>query len=134
MLRFASSLLILGACLSGSAHAESLDALVKREEGIAFGVCALTPKPALHSEVHAVIPARFDTPGIWVTRTMLLVGVDEAKTVQGTLELKLVDDVPPREVVSVVCKANRLAIRLRGKTLSYTFDGKALRKAGGRTK
>ncbi len=77
-----------------------------REEGVAFGACALTPKPALAGTVHAVIPARFDKPGIWVTRTILLAGLDDAKNVQGVLELKIADDVPPREVISVICKGD----------------------------
>src|ERR1044071_7198789 len=83
------------------ARAETLDEFVKREEGVAFGACALTPKPALPGEVHVVIPARFETPGIWVTRTILLVGVDAAKSVAGTLELNVKDDIPPRQVIRV---------------------------------
>lgn len=117
---------------AGMARAETLDALVKREEGVEFGPCTLTPKPALAGDVHLVIPARFATPGIWVTRTILLVGIDGAKTVQGTLELMAAHDIPPRQVISVTCKGGRIAVRLKGKTLTYAFDGKALRKAGGR--
>ena len=127
--------LVVLLCLAVTgARAETLDALVKREEGIAFGTCALTPKPALPGEVHVVIPARFATPGVWVTRTILLVGVDSGKTVEGILDLKVADDVPPRKVISVTCKGNRLTIRHTGKTLTYTFDGKALRKVSGRGK
>ena len=64
----------------------------------------------------------------------LLVGIDSGKTVEGVIDLTVADDLPPREVISVTCKGNRLTIRLRGKTLHYTFDGKALRKASGRGK
>jgi hypothetical protein len=102
-----------------TAHAETL---------ADFGVCALTPQPKLAGEtVHAVIPARFATPGIWVTRTLLLVGVDAQKTVQDVLELKLTDDVPPREA-GVTCGKDRLTIRTAKKKLIYTWTGSALRK------
>jgi hypothetical protein len=112
-----------------AARAETLAELVKKEEGVDFGPCVLGPKPKLAGEaVHAVIPARFDTPGIWVTRTLLLVGVDAQKNVQGTLELKLSDDVPPRQVVSVTCAKDRLTIKLPRKSLPYAWTGTALRK------
>jgi hypothetical protein len=121
------ALAAVGASLS-VAHAETLADLVKKEEGVDLGICALTPKPKLAGEaVHAVIPARFATPGIWVTRTLLLVGVDAQKIVQGTLELKLTDDVPPREA-GVTCRKDRLSIKMRGKTLTYRWNGTALRK------
>jgi hypothetical protein len=121
------ALAAVGASLS-VAHAETLADLVKTEEGVDLGVCLLTPKPKLAGEaVHAVIPARFATPGIWVTRTLLLVGVDAQKNVQGKLELKLADDVPPREA-SITCRKDRLIIRMRGKTLTHRWTGSALRK------
>jgi hypothetical protein len=121
------ALAAVGASLS-VAHAETLADLVKKEEGVDLGICALTPKPKLAGEaVHAVIPARFATPGIWVTRTLLLVGVDAQKIVQGTLELKLTDDVPPREA-GVTCRKDRLSIKMRRKTLTYRWNGTALRK------
>ena len=111
------------------AHGESLADLVKKEEGVDLGICALTPKPKLAGEaVHAVIPARFATPGVWVTRMLLLVGVDAQHTVQGVLELTLADDVPPREA-GIACAKDRLTIRLRGKTLRYRWTGSALRKS-----
>ncbi len=111
------------------ARAESLTELVRKEEGVDFGPCVLSPKPKLGGEVvHAVIPARFDTPGIWVTRTLLLVGVDAQKNTQATLELKLADDVPPRQVVSVTCAKDRLSIKLPRKTLAYRWTGTVLRK------
>jgi hypothetical protein len=47
--------------------------------------------------------------------------------VQGTLELKLADDVGPREA-NVVCKKDRVTIRTFGKSLSYRWTGTALRK------
>jgi hypothetical protein len=110
------------------AHGETLAELVKKEEGVDFGPCALSPKPKLAGEaMHAVIPARFDKPGIWVTRTLLLVGVDAGKNVQGTLELKLADDVSPRES-NVVCKKDHVTIRAFGKSFSYRWTGTALRR------
>jgi hypothetical protein len=110
------------------ARAETLDELVKREEGVAFGACALTPKPALPGEVHVVIPARFETPGIWVTRTILLIALDDAKAIGGTLALKVADGIPPRQVISVACKGNRMTVRITDRTLTYAFDGRALKK------
>jgi hypothetical protein len=111
-----------------AADSETLAELVKKEEGVDFGPCELTPKPKLAGEmVHAVIPARFDTPGIWVTRTLLLVGVDAGRNVQGMLELKLADDVSPRES-NVICKKDRVTIRTFGKALSYRWTGSALRR------
>jgi hypothetical protein len=110
------------------AHAETLAELVKKEEGVDFGPCVLSPRPKLAGDaVHAVIPARFDKPGIWVTRTLLLVGVDAQTNVQGTLELKLADDVGPREA-NVTCKNDRVTIRTFGKSLAYRWTGTALRK------
>ena len=89
---------------------------------------ALTPKPKLAGEtVHAVIPARFAMPGLWVTRTLLLVGVDAQKSVHGMLELTLADDVPPRRA-GITCAKDRVTIRTGAKALTYQWDGKALRK------
>ena len=111
------------------ARAETLTELVRKEEGVELGTCVLAPKPNIAGKnVYAVVPARFPQPGIWVTRTLLLVGVDEAKTVQGLLELALRHDVPPREVVSVSCKGAALTIRLPSKSLAYTWTGKELRR------
>ena len=112
----------------GAAHAETLADLVRTEEGVDLGPCVLAPKPKLAGEaVHAVIPARFATPGIWVTRTLLLVGVDAQKNVQGTLELTLADDVPPRGT-NVACAKDRMTIRVGKTTLTYRWTGSALRK------
>jgi hypothetical protein len=114
---------------SSQARAESFIELVAKEEGVAFGPCVLTPRPKLAGkEIHVVIPSRFAQPGIWTTRTILFVAIDEAENIQGMVEAKALDDVPPREVVSVVCNKNALTIRLPKKTLSYLWDGDKLRR------
>ena len=118
-----------------TAYAETLADLVSREEGVEFGPCALAPRPHVKgAAVHAVIPARFANPGIWITRTLLLVGVDGTGTVQDQMELRLMADVPPREVVSVRCSGNRLDIRLSprasGKVLRHRWTGRRLTPAG----
>ena len=52
------------------ARAETL-AELKREEGIDFGPCELAPRPNMRGTVvHAVIPARFEVPGIWATHSL----------------------------------------------------------------
>ena len=111
------------------ARAESFIELVAKEEGVAFGPCVLTPRPNLAGkEIHVVIPSRFAQPGVWTTRTILFVAIDEAENIQGMVEAKTLDDVPPREVVSVVCNNSVLTIRLPRKTLSYLWDGSRLRR------
>ena len=93
--------------LFSDARAETLSELVKKEEGVEFGACALTPRPNVTGkDIYVVIPARFADPAVWVTRSILFVGVDEAKNVQGMLEVKTPDDVPPREVISALCEKN----------------------------
>ena len=119
------------------ACAETLEQLVKKEEGVELGVCNLTPKPDLAGiETYVVIPARFANLGIWVTRSILLVGVDEGKNVAGTLELKALNDIPPREVVSVSCNKSVMTIRMSNRmkqpTLSYMWNGKELKRPGGK--
>lgn len=115
--------------------AESLSDLVKKEEGIEFGVCNLTPRPNVGGkDVHVVVSARFPNPGIWITRTLLFVGVDDGKTVTGIAEATTLHDVAPREVISVTCSRStvtvRMTDRMKPKTLTYAWDGKGLRKAG----
>ena len=119
------------------ARAETLAELVKKEEGVEFGVCNLTPRPNVAGkDVYVVVPARFANPGIWVTRTLLFVGVDDAKSVSGVAEATTLDDVAPREVISVVCSKSmvtvRMTDRMKPKTLAYTWDGKQLRKRAGK--
>jgi hypothetical protein len=93
----------------------------------------LTPRPNVTGkDIYVVIPARFPNPAVWATRTILFVGVDEAKNVQGILEVKAPDDVPPREVISVVCNKNEMTITIEFKTLSYIWDGKELKKRRGK--
>jgi hypothetical protein len=81
--------------------------------------------------IHAVIPARFEVPGIWSTRSFLLVGVDDDGTVQSSQELRLAEKVPPREVLGVRCSGNRLEVRLAGqasgRTLVHRWTGRDLR-------
>jgi hypothetical protein len=123
---------VIGAGLSFSdARAETLSELVKKEEGVEFDGCTLTPRPNVTGkDIHVVIPARFPDPAVWATRTLLFVGVDEAKNVQGMLEVRTPDDVPPREVISVVCEKNEMTITIEFKTLFYIWDGKELRRRG----
>ena len=118
-----------------TASAETLAALVSREQGVDFGPCVLAPPPDVKGEaVHAVIPARFEHPGIWITRTLLLVGVDGSGTVQGQMELRLAADVPPREVLRVRCSGDRLDVHLSrqasGKVLRHRWTGRRLMSAG----
>jgi len=127
---FALASLVL-AMMIPVARAETLADLVSREAGVDFGRCELTPPPSMKgSAIHAVIPARFQVPGIWMTRSLLLVGVDERGTVQDEQELKLVREVPPREVVRVRCSGGRLQVRLSprasGKTLTHHWTGTQL--------
>jgi hypothetical protein len=129
-LKFAcAAVAICAGLFESEARSETLTELVAREEGVAFGVCALVPRPAVTGkDVHVVVPARFAQPGVWVTRTILFVGVDDGKTVAGVVEARTLDDVPPREVISVRCNKSALTIRITGKTLSYIWTGKALRR------
>jgi hypothetical protein len=117
------------------AAAGTLEELVKEEEGIELGVCNLTPRPNVAGkEIHVVIPARFPSPGIWITRSVLFVGVDESKTVMGVAEAKALHDLSPREVISVSCNRNRITIRQSNRmapaTVSYVWTGKELKRAG----
>lgn len=120
-------LLVLGE----AALAETLVELTKRVEGIEFGRCELLPRPDLKgTAIYAVIPARFDVPGTWLTRSLLLVGTDHAGIVQGAQELKLASKVPLREVLKVHCSGNRLEVRLSrqasGRTLVHRWNGRVL--------
>jgi hypothetical protein len=126
-------MMICGALIASEARSETLAELVKKEEGVELGVCNLTPRPKVDGkDVYVVVPARFDNPGIWVTRTLLFVGVDDAKNVAGIAEAKALHDVAPREVISVVCNKStvtvRMTDRMKPKTLTYAWDGKQLRK------
>jgi hypothetical protein len=121
------------ACSATTARAETLAELVKKEEGVELGVCVLTPRPNVAGkQVYVVVPARFETPGIWLTRSLLFVGVDDAGNVQGVVEAKTLHDVAPREVISVGCDKNRVTVRMtdrmKPKTLSYVWSGKELRR------
>lgn len=123
---------VLVLALGKPALAETLAQLTKREEGIDFGRCELRPRPELKgTAIHAVIPARFEVPGVWSTRSLLLVGTDDAGVVQDFRELKLASKVPPREVLRVNCSGKRLELRLSrqasGRTLVHRWNGYALR-------
>ena len=114
-------------------RSETLAELVKKEEGVEFGICNLTPRPKVDGkDVYVVVPARFDNPGIWVTRTLLFVGVDDAKNVAGIGEAKTLHDVAPREVISITCNKATLTVRMtdrmKPRTLTYAWNGKLLRK------
>lgn len=129
---WAAALTCTGLSVS-DARSETLAELVKKEEGVAFGVCNLTPRPnAAGKDVYAVVPARFPNPGIWVTRTLLFVGVDDAKNVTGIAEARTFEDVAPREVISIGCDKStvtvRMTDRMKPKTLVYKWDGKQLRR------
>jgi len=131
----AAAVTICAGLIVSGAGAETLSELVKKEEGVELGVCDLTPRPKVDGkDVYVVVPARFDNPGIWVTRTLLFVGVDDAKNVAGIAEAKALHDVAPREVISVTCNKStvtvRMTDRMKPKTLTYAWDGKGLRKAG----
>jgi hypothetical protein len=123
--------LILEMTMPCVAWAETIAELVSREDGVDLGRCELTPHPHLRGAiVHAVIPARFETPGIFSTRSLLLVGIDGGGTVQQQLELRLGASVPPREVVSIKCSGSRLDVRLSpqasGRTLAHRWTGTQL--------
>jgi hypothetical protein len=128
-----AALVIWSCCLGAGANAETLAELVKREEGLELGLCVLTPKPDVAgTQTYVVIPARFANPGIWVTRSILFVGVDDGNNVVGITEARALHDIPPREVVSVSCNRNALTIRMSSRmspaTLSYVWDGKQLKR------
>jgi hypothetical protein len=120
---------VIGAGLFVSdARAETLSELVKKEEGFEFGPCPITPRPNVTGkDIYVVVPARFPDPAFWATNTILFVGVNEAKNVQGMLEVKVSEDVPPREVISVICEKNEMTITISFMTLYYTWDGKELK-------
>ena len=128
--------LVVSVCLfAPDVHAETLAELVKKEQGFEFGVCNLTPRPNMAGkEIYLVVPARFANPGIWVTRSILLVGVDESKNVVALMEAKTLHDVPPREVVSVSCNKNVMTVRMSNRmspsTLSYVWNGRELKRPG----
>ena len=83
----AAAVMVCAGLIVSEARSETLAELVKKEEGVELGVCNLTPRPNVAGrDVYVVVPARFANPGIWVTRTLLFVGVDEAKTVTGVAE------------------------------------------------
>ena len=134
MVRSLAFLFVFLAVLGPESCAETLGELVTREEGVDFGPCALDPRPDVPGgAIHAVIPARFERPGTWVTRTLPLVGIDEGGAVRGQAELRLAAGVPPREVLSVRCAGNRLTIRLSarapGETFAYVWTGKELKRS-----
>ena len=123
--------LVLGMTMPCVAWSETIADLVSREDGVDFGRCELTPRPHLRGAVvHAVIPAWFEKPGIWSTRSLLLVGVDDSGTVQQQRKLRLGASVPPREVVSINCSGSRLDVRLSrqasGRTLAHRWTGTQL--------
>ena len=127
-LRLALAALACLLALSHGAGAETLDGLVAREEGVALGPCRLDPPPTMPGgSVHAVVPARFETPAVWATRSLLLVGVDTAGAVQGVVELTLPRPVFPRDVIGIRCSGDRLTIRVPTGTTSYRWDGRVLR-------
>jgi len=114
-----------------TAHATAYEELVAREEGVDFGECQLTPRPSIAGEkIMLMIPARFEDPAFWVTRSLLLVGVNADKSVQGQLELKMTKPVSPREVISVECKGSLVTISVPGKAsakvISYQWTGTQL--------
>lgn len=118
-------------------RAETLADLVRKEEGVELGVCNLTPRPNVGGkEVYVVVPARFPNAGHWVTRTLLFVGVDEGKNVSGMAEANTLHDVGPREVISVTCNKNMVTVKMTNRmspaTLSYIWDGKDLKRRGGK--
>ena len=130
-LLLAATVIGVGLCIS-NARAETLSELVKKEEGVEFDGCDLTPRPNVAGkDIYVVIPARFADPAVWATRSILFVGVDEAKNIQGMLEVKAPDDVPPREVISVICEKNEMTITISFKTLFYIWDGKELKRRRG---
>lgn len=121
----------------------TLDEFIAKEEGIELGKCVLSPKPQISGEsIYVVIPARFENPNVWATHSVLLVGVDMEKVVQADLELKVPDEIYPRDVLAAECKSNNLTINISGaknpKSLNYIWDGKALKrpsaKSSGRPK
>jgi len=123
--------LVLGMTMPCVAWSETIAELVSREDGVDLGRCELTPSPHLRGAVvHAVIPAWFEKPGIWSTRSLLLVGVDDSGTVQQQRKLRLGASVPPREVVSINCSGSRLDVRLSrqasGRTLAHRWTGTQL--------
>jgi hypothetical protein len=131
---WAAAVICAGLIVS-DARSETLAELVKKEEGVEFGVCNLTPRPNVGGkDVYVVVPARFPNPGIWVTRTLLFVGVDDAKDVTGVADAAMLHDVAPREVISVTCTKStvtvRMTDRMKPKMLTYAWDGKGLRKSG----
>jgi hypothetical protein len=114
-----------------TAHATTYEELVAKEEGVDFGECQLTPKPNLAGEkVMLMVPARFEDPAVWVTRSLLLVGINSDNSVQGQLELKMKEPVPPREVISIECKGSLVTISVSGKAspkvISYQWTGAQL--------
>ena len=137
-MQYAVVAIAVSACLlAPNVGAETLAELVKKEEGVEFGLCNLTPPPSsAGKEIYAVIPARFANPGLWVTRSILFVAVDEANNVVAVTEAKSLHDIPPREVVSISCNRNAITIRMSKRmspsTLSYVWNGKVLTRPGAR--
>lgn len=125
------------------AEALTLDEFIAKEEGVELGKCVLSPKPQISGvSIYVVIPARFENPNVWATHSVLFVGVDTEKVVQGHLEVKVPDEIYPRDVLAAECKSNNLTISISGtknpKSLNYIWDGKALKrpsaKSNGRPK
>jgi hypothetical protein len=114
-----------------TAHATTYEELVAKEEGVDFGECQLTPKPNIAGEkIMIMVPARFEDPAVWVTRSLLLVGINSDNSVQGQLELKMKEPVPPKEVISLECKGSLVTISVPGKAspkaTSYQWTGAQL--------
>lgn len=125
------------------AGAETLDALVAREEASDAYACTLKPKPRLEgAETYIVVVPWFEDPGVWATRSLLLVGVDRDRTVVAQRELKLAHRVFPRSVTGVACDGRTLRIdsheldrRPDGDVgvstrHSYRWNGRTLRSTG----
>lgn len=125
----AAAVAVLCALLPTPALAETLGELVAREQGVALGVCGLVPpEPLAGQAVHAVVPAQFETAGLWTTRTLLLVGVDANGVVQGQTALTLDEPIAPRAVVSLRCGTDRIEVRLPDGTRTYERVGHRLQR------
>lgn len=116
--------------LLGSAQAETLTELLKKEETSIHEPCPLTkPKDASGERFEIVVPSRFPDPHHWVTKTLLLVGLKGDQVVY-VKELPVSDGIGPRAVLSIECKNNKVTIRQeKTRTLIYKWDGKALKRS-----
>lgn len=135
VLTFGSILLMFGLS-SVPAIATTLEELVEKEEGLDLGKCLLSPKPQIAGEsISLIIPARFENPHVWATHSILLVGLDKKNVVQGEMELKVPQEIYPKDVISADCKSSRLLVKVAGgkngkpQTYTYDWDGKTLKPA-----